>query len=82
VEGLIAGQSISLSMGGNLREYSIASGSREPLLSVCVRLISGGVLSPVLCAAAMGERCAMSGPHGCFMFQESERAAVVPLLAA
>ncbi len=67
------GQSISVGMGGTTRDYSIASGRDEEPLSLCVRLIPTGSLSPVLAAAAEGAACTIEGPHGLFTLRESER---------
>ena len=49
-----AGQSIRLIEGAVEREYSIASGPRERRLSLCIRLVVNGRLSPLLAAAAPG----------------------------
>jgi ferredoxin-NADP reductase len=71
-----SGQSIGISLGGNQRDYSIVSGCTEPGLSLCVRLILEGALSPALAAAPEGTRCLLSGPHGCFTCRESGQPAV------
>jgi benzoate/toluate 1,2-dioxygenase reductase component len=67
------GQSITLHLGSIQREYSIVSGILEPRLSLLVRLIPTGSLSPALAAAPEGTKCSLSGPHGCFTYQESRR---------
>jgi len=70
------GQSISVGMGRHLRDYSIMSGRDENPLSLYVRLIPTGALSPALATATVGTSCTIEGPHGLFTWRESERAPV------
>jgi benzoate/toluate 1,2-dioxygenase reductase component len=71
-----AGQSILLRHGDNERSYSIASGPDEPRLLLCVRLVEGGALSPLLAEARPGDTFGFDGPHGYFLYQGSLRQAV------
>jgi ferredoxin-NADP reductase len=70
------GQSIRILLAGRERDYSLASGPEEDRLVLCIRRISGGVLSPVLAEAEPGTRFTFSGPHGFFTYQSSARQAV------
>ncbi len=72
----VPGQSISLAVGGEYRDYSIASESSSETLRLVVRRIEGGVVSPALCGAVPGVRFELSGPHGTFTFKASERPAI------
>jgi benzoate/toluate 1,2-dioxygenase reductase component len=73
----IAGQSIRVRMGGVEREYSLASGPRDPTLTLLVRMVPGGRLTPRLLAAEKGGLIDISGPHGFFTFRQSARPAVL-----
>ncbi len=71
-----AGQSLSIVGEGLERRYSMVSSPREPVLTLCVRHIPEGTLSPLLVTAAIGTRFRIGGPWGYFTFRESVRPAV------
>jgi len=71
-----AGQGICLGEGSGEREYSLASGPREPALALCIRRVDQGRLSTWLAGVPPGQELAFSGPHGLFTWQESPRTAV------
>jgi NAD(P)H-flavin reductase len=58
------------------RDYSLVSAPGQPTLGLCVRLVEGGMFSPLLHAAAIGSRFNFTGPHGYFYFQPSQRPAI------
>jgi benzoate/toluate 1,2-dioxygenase reductase subunit len=63
------GQSIRLDHDGVERDYSLASGPEDPYLTLCIRLVTGGMLSPRLGTLAPGDLLRFTGPHGYFLFQ-------------
>ena len=67
------GQSIRLDHDGVERDYSLASGPADPHLTLCVRLVTGGMLSPRLGALSPGNLLRFTGPHGYFLFQGDDR---------
>ena len=73
----IPGQSIRFKEGSLEREYSLTCGTDAPHVSLCVRLVSAGLFSPLLAAAPMGSSFAFTGPHGFFTFKKSDRPAVL-----
>ncbi|MCF8052447.1 MAG: hypothetical protein K9L59_14480 [Desulfobacterales bacterium] len=68
-----AGQKIRLYRGNVSRDYSLASAPTAPFLSICVRIVAKGVLSPVLGAAKKNDSFSFTGPHGYFVFHPSNR---------
>jgi benzoate/toluate 1,2-dioxygenase reductase subunit len=74
--GFLPGQRILVFSGGEQRDYSLAGSPEEGDLTLCVRQVGGGRVSPVLCSAVVGDRIRFSGPHGYFLFRPSERPAV------
>jgi ferredoxin-NADP reductase len=71
-----AGQSIRVFAGGAGRDYSLAGGPSAGTLSLCVRLVEGGTVSPLLASAAPGTVVTFTGPHGVFTFPGSQRPVV------
>jgi len=71
-----AGQSIRLFVGGQGRDYSMASGPSGATLSFCVRIVEGGSVSPVLACAPIGTPFSFAGPHGVFVLRQSPRPVV------
>jgi ferredoxin--NADP+ reductase len=69
-----AGQcvALSLSSGGPVRYYSIASGETERTLSVLFDIVAGGELTPGLAALGPGDRLFVSPPFGLFLDDEEE----------
>lgn len=71
-----AGQSIRVYVGGEGRDYSLASGPSEDGLRLYVRLVEGGVISPFLARAPVGTSLWLTGPHGVFTFVPTQRPVV------
>lgn len=71
-----AGQSIRVFVGEPGRDYSLASGPGADFLSLCVRLVESGVVSPFLARAAPGVPVRFTGPHGVFTLMTPERPVV------
>ena len=55
------------------RYYSLLSTPDDPTFEICVYLVSGGNFSPVLADAEIGTPFNITGPHGYFTFNRSER---------
>jgi ferredoxin-NADP reductase len=68
----LAGQGIRISIDGLEREYSLVCGPDDGSLSICVKVIEGGALSPRLARLKIGTTVSFSGPHGCFTFQSRQ----------
>ncbi len=68
-----AGQSIRVSAGGQGRDYSLAGGPSADTLVLCVRLVEGGAVSPLLAGALPRTPIAFTGPHGVFTLAKSPR---------
>jgi ferredoxin-NADP reductase len=68
-----AGQSIRVIVGEEGRDYSLTSGPSEGSLSLCVRLVEGGAVSPVVAGATLGTSLNFTGPHGAFLLRASPR---------
>jgi ferredoxin--NADP+ reductase/benzoate/toluate 1,2-dioxygenase reductase subunit len=76
-----AGQYLSLGIPGfrEQREYSIYSGEKDPFLSVLVREVATGLVSPRLSALVPGDRLHVDGPFGYFTLAPALKASS-PLL--
>jgi benzoate/toluate 1,2-dioxygenase reductase component len=72
----LPGQSIRITCGGIERDYSVVSAPDEEVLTLAIRHVPGGALSPRLAGAAAGDRVRFTGPHGYFLFEPSGRAPV------
>lgn len=68
-----AGQTIQLVHGDIKRFYAIISSPDEPTLTLCIRHIKEGTLTPILAAAEIGTRFYFTGPHGYFTLKPSRR---------
>ena len=55
------------------RDYSIASHPDGPTISLCIRHVRSGRLTPLLSDIDIGSRISFTGPHGYFLFRPSER---------
>jgi benzoate/toluate 1,2-dioxygenase reductase component len=55
------------------RDYSIASDPNGSPISLCIRHVQGGRLTPLLAAVKTGSRISFTGPHGYFLFRPSRR---------
>ncbi len=71
-----AGQRLRFIWQAEARDYSMISAPTDALISLCIRKVRGGLLSPLLAAAKTGTRFRVSGPHGYFTFKSSRRKAV------
>lgn len=71
-----AGQTIRFIHESMERYYSLLSTPDDPTLALCVYYVPGGSFSPVLSDAEIGARFSVTGPHGYFTFNPSERAPV------
>jgi ferredoxin-NADP reductase len=68
-----AGQCIRFEHPSAERDYSLVNAPAAAELQVCVRILQGGRFTPRLARAALHSRFDISGPHGYFIFQPSER---------
>ncbi len=71
-----AGQTIRFIHESMERYYSLLSTPDDPTLALCVYYMPGGSFSPVLADAAIGASFGLTGPHGYFTFNPSERTPV------
>jgi ferredoxin-NADP reductase len=70
------GQTICFIHKSMQRYYSLLSTPDDPTLSLCVYHVPRGSFSPVLADAEIGTPFSVSGPHGYFTFNPSERTPV------
>jgi len=70
------GQRISLRLEDQERDYSIVSAPTESELTLCIRNVTGGKLSPLLSTTEIGTFLLISGPLGYFTYKASHRPAV------
>jgi ferredoxin-NADP reductase len=70
------GQTVCFIHESGERYYSLLSTPDDPTLVLCVYYVSLGSFSPVLADAEIGTRFNVTGPHGYFTFNRSERAPV------
>jgi len=71
-----AGQTIRFIHESMERYYSLLSTPDDPTLTLCVYYVPQGSFSPVLANAAIGAAFRITGPHGYFTFNPSERTPV------
>lgn len=71
-----AGQRIRLVHGALERDYSLANAPDDEALTLCIRRVAAGRLSPLLSSVPVGTAFAFSGPHGYFVYRPSVRPAV------
>jgi ferredoxin-NADP reductase len=67
------GQAICFTHESGERYYSLLSTPDAPTLALCVYYVPLGSFSPVLADAEIGTRFNVTGPHGYFTFNRSER---------
>ncbi len=70
------GQRIRFVTGTLQRDYSLISTPDMPYLSIFFRSVPHGRLTPKLMSAQVGDQFNITGPHGYFRFQSSQRMAV------
>jgi len=77
-EGFVfrAGQHIRLQAQGLDRDYSLTSGPEEAPLTLLIRRVPEGTLTPFLASLEPGAELAFSGPRGHFVFRPSDRPVV------
>jgi len=68
-----AGQTIRFIHDSIERYYSLVSTPDDPTLTLCVYDVPRGIFSPVLAKAEIGAAFRITGPHGYFTFNPSER---------
>ncbi|MFZ5516507.1 MAG: ferredoxin--NADP reductase [Candidatus Zhuqueibacterota bacterium] len=73
------GQRIRLIHNSMERDYSLTSAPSEPVLTVCIRKVEGGLFSTALSQLSEGTSLEFTGPHGYFTFKPS---AQVPVFIA
>ena len=71
-----AGQHIRLRSEGLERDYSLTSGPEESPLTLLIRRVPEGALTPYLVSLEPGSEIEFSGPRGHFAFRPSDRPAV------
>jgi benzoate/toluate 1,2-dioxygenase reductase component len=72
----LPGQRIRLHHRGIERDYSVISTPGDPVIMLCIRMVEGGRMSPLLASAEVGITFHFAGPHGYFVFRNSQRPAV------
>lgn len=67
-----AGQCVSLGPAQSRvnREYSLYSGEQEPWLDFLIKVVPGGMVSPILHKAKPGDGVTFSGPYGRFVLEQ------------
>jgi ferredoxin-NADP reductase len=74
--GFVPGQSITMVSGPAEKDYSLSCAPDSPHLTLCIRHVLQGLLSPFLATAPLGSSLTWTGPHGYFTFRPSLRPAV------
>lgn len=72
----IAGQRIRIIQDGFDRDYTLISAPADTELTICVRLIPNGKVTPYLIKADLGCPIQFCGPYGYFLYRPSVRPAV------
>lgn len=72
----VPGQKIGIVHGTIYRDYSLISSTHDSELSICVRMIPGGKLSPTLARAKTGDGFNITAAFGFFIYQSSRYPAV------
>ncbi len=72
----LPGQKISVLQEDLHRDYSLVGPRESSDLTICVRKITGGALSPILAGAATGDPFHITPAFGYFLYQPSERPVV------
>lgn len=63
----LAGQKITVMVGSAQREYTLVSSPEENRLSLCVRHVSGGLVSAKLAELTSGDQLTFSAAYGYFL---------------
>ena len=71
-----AGQNICILYQNVERYYSPVSAPSDKSLTLCIRHVEEGLLTPFLADADIGTPLTFTGPHGYFTFKPSQRKAV------
>jgi benzoate/toluate 1,2-dioxygenase reductase subunit len=72
----IPGQRICLSHEGGERDYSLVSAPDDEALTLCIKYVKEGRVSPFLAEATVGTTLHFTGPSGYFTHKPSPRPAV------
>jgi ferredoxin-NADP reductase len=67
------GQSIRIVHQQLERDYSLVSHPTGPTLSLCIRNVQEGSLTPLLGTVRIGSKISFTGPYGYFTFRPSQR---------
>jgi ferredoxin-NADP reductase len=67
----IPGQRICLSHEGRDRDYSLISAPDDVLLTLCIKYVKEGRISPFLATASVGTSLCFTGPRGYFTYKPS-----------
>jgi len=70
------GQRIRIIHEKGERDYSLMSAPRDPHIGLLVRIVEGGVLTPLFASSELGTPFSFTGPYGYFVWLPSERPAV------
>lgn len=70
------GQRIRLIYKDRERDYSPASGPDDPIISLCIREVKGGEISPILADCTIGTIFRIQGPFGYFFYRTAARPAL------
>ena len=68
-----AGQRVSVYYQGLDRDYTTVSAPQDPEITLCIRKVDSGELTPALSSADIGTRFDISQPNGYFTFKPSGR---------
>jgi benzoate/toluate 1,2-dioxygenase reductase subunit len=72
----LPGQRICLSHEDGERDYSLISAPKDELLTLCIRYVKEGRVSPFLATAPVGTSLWFTGPRGYFTYKPSQRPAI------
>ena len=70
------GQRIRIVRQEKERDYSLISTPDDSILVLCVRVVEGGIFSPVLASVENGASFSFTGPHGYFTWRSTGRPAI------
>jgi len=65
----LPGQFLRVLMDGYQRDYTLINAVESRTLDICIALVKGGRFTRVVTSLSVGDRLAVSGPHGHFIFQ-------------
>jgi benzoate/toluate 1,2-dioxygenase reductase subunit len=72
----LPGQRICLSHEDGERDYSLISAPADELLTLCIRYVKEGRVSPFLATVPVGTSLLFTGPRGYFTYKPSPRPAI------